>query len=88
MMESLIFLDLSLGAWLTIGLVITMFGLMMFTKIPAEFVFIGGMEFLCKWTLLSIKEECLYEKRLHIMSCIKRNVEPFFVLALFIAGIS
>lgn len=55
-MDSLIFLDLTLGAWLTIALVFTMFGLMMFTKIPAEFVFIGGMGFLYVTGILDVKE--------------------------------
>lgn len=45
-MESIIFLGLGLNAWLTIILVFTMFSLMMFTKLPAEFVFLGGMGFL------------------------------------------
>ncbi len=55
-MESLIFLGLSLNAWLTIILVVVMFGLMMFTKIPAEFVFLGGMGFLYVAGILDAKE--------------------------------
>lgn len=50
------FLGLSLNAWLTIALVIVMFGLMMFTKIPAEFVFLGGMGFLYVTGILDAKE--------------------------------
>ena len=55
-MESIIFLGLGLNAWLTIALLLTMFGLMMFTKIPAEFVFLGGMGFLCVTGILSADE--------------------------------
>lgn len=55
-MDYILFADLSLGAWLTIALVITMFGLMMFTKIPAEFVFTGGMGFLYVTGILDVKE--------------------------------
>ncbi len=55
-MESLIFLGLSLNAWLTIALIVTMFGLMMFTKIPAEFVFLGGMGFLYVTGVLNAEE--------------------------------
>lgn len=55
-MESVFFLNLSLGAWVTIAMVLTMFSLMMFTKIPAEFVFLGGMGFLYVTGILDAKE--------------------------------
>ena len=55
-MESIMLLGLGLDAWLTLGLVITMFSLMMFTKIPAEFVFLGGMGFLYVTGILDVKE--------------------------------
>lgn len=55
-METAIILGLSVNAWLTIALVITMFSLMMFTKIPAEFVFLGGMGFLYVTGILSVEE--------------------------------
>ena len=55
-METVLFLGLTLGAWITIVLVITMFALMMFTKIPAEFVFLGGMGFLYVTGILNAKE--------------------------------
>lgn len=55
-MESILFLGLSLGAWLTIAMVLVMFGLMMFTKVPAEFVFVGGMGFLFVTGILDAKE--------------------------------
>lgn len=45
-MDSFLFLGLNFSAWLTIILVVSMFAMMMFTKVPAEFVFIGGMGFL------------------------------------------
>ncbi len=55
-MESILFLGLTLNAWLTVALVIGMFALMMFTKIPAEFVFLGGMGFLYVTGILDVKE--------------------------------
>ncbi len=55
-METVLFLGLTLGAWVTIALVITMFALMMFTKIPAEFVFLGGMGFLYVTGILNVSE--------------------------------
>lgn len=55
-MESILFLGLSLGAWLTIAMVLVMFGLMMFTKVPAEFVFVGGMGFLLVTGILDAKD--------------------------------
>ena len=54
MMEAIIFLGLGLNAWLTVALVLTMFALMMLTKIPAEFVFLGGMGFLYVTGILSV----------------------------------
>lgn len=55
-MESIMLCGLGMDAWLTLGLVITMFSLMMFTKIPAEFVFLGGMGFLYVTGILDVKE--------------------------------
>ena len=55
-MESLLFLGLGVDAWLTLALIITMFSLMIFTKIPAEFVFLGGMGFLYVTGVLDAKE--------------------------------
>lgn len=55
-MDMILLFGLSIKAWLTIALVITMFSLMMFTKIPAEFVFIGGMGFLYVTGVLSVDE--------------------------------
>ena len=43
MIESFVFLGLSLNAWITIVLVLVMFGLLLFTKLPADVVFVGGM---------------------------------------------
>lgn len=55
-MESIMLLGLGLDAWLTVALVITMFSLMMFTKIPAEFVFLGGMGFLYVTGILNVSD--------------------------------
>lgn len=55
-MESIIFLGLGLNAWLTLGLVLVMFAMMMMTKVPAEFVFLGGMGFLYVTGILDAKE--------------------------------
>ena len=55
-MESIVFLGLSLAAWLTIALLLLMFGLMSFTKIPAELVFVGGMGFLYVTGVLDVKD--------------------------------
>lgn len=55
-MGTILFLGLSLGAWLTIALVIVMFAMMLWTKIPAEFVFLGGMGFLYVTGILKVDE--------------------------------
>ncbi len=55
-MDSIILLGLGLDAWLTILLLLAMFGLMMFSKIPAEFVFLGGMGFLCVTGILDTEQ--------------------------------
>ena len=55
-MDSFILLGLGLDAWLTILLLLAMFGLMMFSKIPAEFVFLGGMGFLCVTGILDTEQ--------------------------------
>lgn len=46
MMESIVFLGLGLNAWLTIAMIIGLFCTMAFTKLPAEFAFLGAMAFL------------------------------------------
>ena len=43
MIETFEFLGFSFYAWTTIVLVLVMFGLLLFTKLPAEVVFVGGM---------------------------------------------
>lgn len=55
-METILFWGLGLDAWLTLALVITMFTLMMCTKIPAFFVFLGGMAFLYVTGILDVEE--------------------------------
>ncbi len=55
-MESIMLLGLGWNAWLTIALLLVMFGLMMKTKIPAEFVFVGGMGVLYVTGVLDVKE--------------------------------
>ncbi len=42
-MQDIIFWGLSLPAWITLATVITMFGLLLCTKLEADIVFVGGM---------------------------------------------
>ena len=56
MMESIVFLGLGLNAWLTIALIIGLFCTMAFTKLPAEFAFLGAMAFLSVTGILSADE--------------------------------
>ena len=43
MLETIIWGGLSVSAWITIAIVLAMFGLMLFTKLHADIVFLGGM---------------------------------------------
>lgn len=42
-MQDIIFMGLSLPAWITLATVFTMFSLLLFTKLEADIVFVGGM---------------------------------------------
>lgn len=55
-METILFLGLNLYAWITIVTVVCMFGIMLFTKLPADFVFMGGMGILLVTGVLSAQE--------------------------------
>lgn len=55
-MESIIFLGLGLNAWLTIAMIIGLFCTMAFTKLPAEFAFLGAMAFLSITGILNTEE--------------------------------
>ena len=55
-MESIVFLGLGLNAWLTIAMIIGLFCTMAFTKLPAEFAFLGAMAFLSVTGILSADE--------------------------------
>ncbi len=55
-MESIIFLGLGLNAWLTIAMIIGLFCAMAFTKLPAEFAFLGAMAFLSVTGILDAEE--------------------------------
>ncbi len=55
-MESIVFLGLGLNAWLTIAMIIGLFCTMAFTKLPAEFAFLGAMAFLSITGILSADE--------------------------------
>lgn len=55
-MESIIFLGLGLNAWLTIAMIIGLFCIMAFTKLPAEFAFLGAMAFLSITGILGPEE--------------------------------
>lgn len=56
MMESIVFLGLGLNAWLTIAMIIGLFCTMAFTKLPAEFAFLGAMAFLSVTGILGADE--------------------------------
>ena len=55
-MENIIFLGLGLNAWLTIAMIIGLFCAMAFTKLPAEFAFLGAMAFLSITGILDAEE--------------------------------
>ncbi len=55
-MESIVFLGLGLNAWLTIAMIIGLFCTMAFTKLPAEFAFLGAMAFLSVTGILGADE--------------------------------
>ncbi len=55
-MESIIFLGLGLNAWLTVALVVCLFCVMAFTKLPAEFAFLGAMAFMSVTGILNAEE--------------------------------
>lgn len=45
-METILFADLSFHAWIVIATIFLVFGLMLFTKLAPDFVFLGGMTIL------------------------------------------
>ena len=45
-METVLFADLNFHAWIVIATIILVFGLMLFTKLAPDFVFLGGMTIL------------------------------------------
>lgn len=55
-MCSIIFLGLGLNAWITLALIVILFALMMFTKVPAEFAFLGIMAFFYIFGILNVDE--------------------------------
>ncbi len=55
-MESIIFLGLGLNAWLTVALIVCLFCAMAFTKMPAEFAFLGAMAFMSVTGILDAEE--------------------------------
>lgn len=55
-MEEILFCGLNLYAWITIAIVLTMFAVLAFTKLPADLVFMGGMTALYVSGVLSVKE--------------------------------
>lgn len=57
-MEGIIFLNLSLYAWITIITVLAMFAVLLFTKKPAEMAFLGAIAILFVTGTLSEKETC------------------------------
>ena len=57
-MEEIIFLNLSLYAWITIITVVAMFAVLLFTKTPAQMAFLGAIAILFVTGTLSEKETC------------------------------
>jgi di/tricarboxylate transporter len=55
-MDSILFLGFNLHAWITIATVLTMFGVMLFTKMRADIVFLGSIAVLYVTGVLSDKE--------------------------------
>ncbi len=55
-MSAIIFLGLGLDAWITLALIIILFASMMFTKLPAEFAFLGIMFFFLVFGILDANE--------------------------------
>ena len=55
-MESIVFLGFNLYAWITIATVLTMFTILLFTKLRADLVFLGAISILFVTGVLSAKE--------------------------------
>lgn len=55
-MSDIIFCGLSLPAWITLATVFTMFSLLLFTKLEADIVFVGGMTTLLVTGTLPVKD--------------------------------
>lgn len=55
-METFLFMGLNGYAWITLVTIVVMFGVMIFTKLPADFVFLGGMGTLYVTGVLSAQE--------------------------------
>lgn len=55
-MDQILFLGLNGYAWITIAVILGMFSLMMFTRLAADFVFLGGIAVLLVTGVLSDKE--------------------------------
>ena len=55
-MESIVFLGFNLYAWITIATVLTMFTVLLFTKLRADLVFLGAISILFVTGVLSAKE--------------------------------
>lgn len=56
MIETFEFLGFGFYAWITIALVLVMFSLLLFTKLPADVVFVGGMAVLLVCGVLPARE--------------------------------
>ena len=55
-MESIVFLGFNLHAWITIATVLSMFAVMLFTKLRADLVFLGAIAILFVTGVLDSKE--------------------------------
>ena len=55
-MDSIVFWGFNLYAWITIATVLTMFTIMLFTKLRTDMVFLGAVGFLFVTGVLDAKE--------------------------------
>jgi len=72
-------LGLTINAWITIAVILTVFLILLFTKLPADFTFLGGMCMLYLTGVLSLKDT--------FAGCISSSVMVIGFLFIVIAGL-
>lgn len=55
-MESFIFLGMNLNMWLVLLTILVVFGLMLFTKLPGDYVFMGSLVVFAVTGVLPVKD--------------------------------